>query len=266
MEELRPRLRNVERYEPPYRLNEFPPGFAQRLGKELIYLLMVRRTPRLEGSDWEEIFARLVGAEWKPCNVGLDDIVFEQCAWGAKSVKAPSPFNASRVRLISGRNALNFAFGVSDVKKLSPQEVGAKVLAIWNERVYSVRRHFKHLRTIVLVKSNDLLEVAVFEIETCAFIPQQYKWLWNKKGNLCGFDERGDHKFTWQPHGAQFTIVEKVPPGRLAIRVKQPPPLEPDQLLAAVGYDDSWIQTVKSEPLQTQDATFEDCEGFERSS
>ena len=56
---------------------------------------------------------------------------------------------------------------------------------------------------------------------------EQYKWLWNEKSNLCGFDERGGHKFTWQPHGAQFTIVEEVPPDRVAIRVKQPPAVEP---------------------------------------
>src|SRR5687767_4953406 len=86
MEELRPRLRTVEKYEPLYRLNQFPPGFAQALGREIVYLLMVRRTARLEGTDWEEIFARLVGATWKPSAVGLDDIVFEQCAWGAKTV------------------------------------------------------------------------------------------------------------------------------------------------------------------------------------
>jgi hypothetical protein len=258
MEEIRPRLRTVEKYEPLYRLNDFPPGFAQRLGKELVYLLMVRRTPRLEGTDWEEIFARLIGATWKPSVVGLDDIVFEQCAWGAKTVKARSPSEAKKVRLISGRNSLDFSFGVSDVKKVEPQEVGNKVLSIWNERVYSVRKLYKHLRTVVLVKSEDLLEVAVFEVETCAFMPEQFKWTWNEKGNLCGFNESGAHKFTWQPHGAQFTIVEEVPTDRLALRVKQPPALEPDQLLTAIGYEDSWIQTIESEPtLVTEEMAFD---------
>jgi hypothetical protein len=258
MEEIRPRLRTVEKYEPLYRLNEFPPGFAQRLGKELVYLLMVRRTPRLDGTDWEEIFARLIGATWKPSVVGLDDIVFEQCAWGAKTVKARNPAEAKKVRLISGRNSLDFSFGVSDVKKIEAQEVGDKVLSIWNERVYSVRKLYKHLRTVVLVKSEDLLEVAVFEVETCAFMTEQFKWVWNEKGNLCGFDERGGHKFTWQPHGAQFTIVEEVPSERLAIRVKQPPALEPEQLLAAVRYEEGWIQMIENEPsLVTGEMAFE---------
>src|ERR1044072_6224211 len=113
MEEPRPRLRTVEKYEPLYRLNDFPTGFVQSLGKELVYLLMVRRTPRLEGTEWEEIFARLINRTWKPSVVSLDDIVFEQCAWGAKPVKAPCPSEAKKARLISGRNSLDFSFGVS---------------------------------------------------------------------------------------------------------------------------------------------------------
>ena len=27
-----------------------------------------------------------VGAEWKPSNVGLDDVVLDNCCWGAKTV------------------------------------------------------------------------------------------------------------------------------------------------------------------------------------
>ena len=72
-----PKLRTVEKYRPPYPLNRFPNGFALNLGKEVIYILASRGTPRLEGTDWEEIFARLVGAKWLPSNVGLDDIILQ---------------------------------------------------------------------------------------------------------------------------------------------------------------------------------------------
>ena len=61
-----PKLRTVEKYKPPYPLNKFPKEFPLNLGRELVYLLASRGTTRLEGPDWEEIFARLVGAEWKP--------------------------------------------------------------------------------------------------------------------------------------------------------------------------------------------------------
>ena len=63
----RPRLRTVEKYKPPYPLNKFPKNFAVNLGRELVYLLASRGTARLEGQDWEEIFATLVGAKRKPC-------------------------------------------------------------------------------------------------------------------------------------------------------------------------------------------------------
>ena len=68
-----PRLRNVERYSPPYPLNSFPAGFPLGLGREVVYLLATRAIPRLAGSGWEEIFCRLVGGRWKPSNVGLGD-------------------------------------------------------------------------------------------------------------------------------------------------------------------------------------------------
>ena len=80
-----PRLRTVEKYKPPYPLNKFPKEFPLNLGRELVYLLASRGTTRLEGPDWEEIFARLVGAQWKPSNVGLDDVILQQTAWGSKN-------------------------------------------------------------------------------------------------------------------------------------------------------------------------------------
>jgi hypothetical protein len=59
-----PKLRTVEKYQPPYPLNKFPEHFAVNLGREVIYLLASRgKDARLEGLDWEEIFARLIGGD-----------------------------------------------------------------------------------------------------------------------------------------------------------------------------------------------------------
>src|SRR5690625_2780115 len=96
----RPKLRTVEKYQPPYPLNDFPPGFSLQIGKEIIYLLATRSTPRFEGSDWEEAFARAIGGRWKPSNVVLDDVLLEQTAWSAKTIKQSSPSKTKRVRLI----------------------------------------------------------------------------------------------------------------------------------------------------------------------
>ncbi len=199
----------------------------------------------LEGSDWEQIFARLIGARWKPSNAGLDDVVLEQTAWGAKSVKNDNPSKTKKVRLISGRNSPVYSFGTSKVTNCDPDELGGQVLDIWNERVAGIRKHYKHLRTVVLIKSDDLLELSVFEYDTVFFQLDSVAWAWNKKGNLEGhLKVSGEHKFTWQPHGSQFTIIEEVPKDRLAIRIKQPPLIDRESVLSAVKFDDSWIEFI----------------------
>lgn len=113
-----PKLRTVEKYKPPYPLNQFPADFAINLGREVVYLLATREAPRIEGSDWEEIFARLIGGRWKPSNIGLDDVLLEQTVWSAKTVKNDNPAKARLIRLISGRNSPVYSYGdqkVTDV-------------------------------------------------------------------------------------------------------------------------------------------------------
>lgn len=239
-----PRLRTVQKFKPPYPLNKFPKDFPVRLGREILYIIATRRTPRLEGTDFEEIFASAIGAEWKPSNVGLDDIVLEQSAWGAKTVYCPKPSTATKVRLISGRNSPIYSFGAKKITDAEPEELGEQILSIWNERVSAVRKKFKHLRTIVLLKSSSLLEVALFEFDTIRYEPAEYTWRWNKQKNLEGCDKYGVHCFTWQPHGAQFTILESVPKDRLAFKIKKPPRLNPDIVLKKLKFDPSWIEVI----------------------
>lgn len=242
---MNPKLRTVEKYKPPFPLNSFPDDFPVNLGRELVYILATRGNARLEGNDWEEVFARLVGAKWKPSNIGLDDVVLEQCAWGAKTVKNAKPSKALKVRLISGRNSTIFSFGDTEITKHDPDELGAKILSIWNERVAAIRKLYKHVRTVVLIKSDDLLEVAVFEFETILYPSDQFRWQWNENNNLQGYSKDPEvHKFTWQPHGSQFTILEDVPKDRLAIRIKQPPIIDRDTVIQAIKFDDSWVQVL----------------------
>ena len=194
------------------------------------------------------MFARIVSADWKPSNVGLDDIVLGDCAWGAKTVKHSSPFTANRVRLISGRNALVYSYDdTSDLKNADVQELGRKILAIYNSRVWAVRKKYRHLRTIVLIKGDELTETSVFEFETVAFNPEEYTWQWNENKNLEGCDSVGRHCFTWQPHGSQFTIMETVPEDRLRVRVKKPEPLAREVVLDAVGFNSEWVQVIRGE-------------------
>lgn len=241
-----PKLRTVNKSVSAFPLNEFPKYFPFLLGKELIYLLASKGKPELEGSEWENIFATCIGADWKPSNVGLDDVVMGNTAWGAKTVKATKPSTQKRVRLISGRNSPNYSFGERSDQKADPVLIGKLVLEIWNERVSAIREKFKHLRTIVLLKSNDLSEVVVFEFDTIRYDFELYQWEWNKNNNLVGTNiKTGEHSFTWQPHGSQFTIIEEVPARSLVIKIKQPEKLDKEEVLKALGFDKSWITVIQ---------------------
>ena len=171
-----PKLRTVHKSISAFPLNDFPKDFPFLLGKELIYLLASKGKPEVEGSEWENIFANCIGADWKPSNVGLDDVVLGNTAWGAKTVKATNPSTQKKVRLISGRNSPNYSFGERSDQEADPYLIGKLVLDIWNERVSSIREKYKHLRTVVLLKSNDLSEVVVFEFDTIRYDHELYNW------------------------------------------------------------------------------------------
>jgi len=245
-EEKPPRLRTVEKVKPPYPLNEFSKDFPHNVGKEIVYLLAVKSKPSLEGPEWEEIFANCIGATWKPSNVGLDDVIFGNCAWGAKTVKAAKPAEQKVVRLISGRNSPAYSFGEASVLNVEPNKLGKQILAIWNERVSAIRKKYKHLRTVVLMKSETLQEVVVFEFDTVRYEPDLYRWVWNKRKNLEGYEKATEvHRFTWQPHGSQFTIIEDVPNFRLIIKIAVPPHLDKEGILKGIGFKKSWITVIK---------------------
>jgi len=244
-----PRLRTVEKYPPPYPLNDFPDDFAMNVGKQVIYLIMTKPILSIEGSEWEQIFANAIGAEWKPSNNGLDDILLGNCAWGAKTIKASNPWTARTARLISGRNSPVYSYQDTIDTKKDPAVVGKEILEIWNERVASLYAKYKHLRTVVLLKSDDLLKLAVFEFPTVRYNPEDYTWLWNSRGNLEGWKD-GQKRFTWQPHGSQFTITELVPEKRLCIALKSPPKIDPETVLKAYKFEESWVKIVDPKKAQ----------------
>lgn len=241
-----PRLRSVDKYKAPYPLNKFPQGFALTLGREVVYHLATRGCSRLEGPDWECMFATIIGAKWKPSNIGLDDVALGNTTWGAKTVKNAHPSRAKTIRLISGRNAPVFSFGKAVPDDYDPVATGRDVLAIWNARVKQVRERFRNVRTVILIKSENLLELAVFEIETVEHDPSCFDWKRNVRNNLEGArKEDGEHVFTWQPHGSQFTIVERVPKNRLAIKLKAPPSLDKESVLDSIAFDESWVEVLE---------------------
>jgi hypothetical protein len=248
-----PRLRQVSKTNPLYPINKFPPEFVKNLAQHICVRLATRGDSDLEGQDWEKIFADCIGAKHTPSNIGLDDIthIASSTAWGAKTVKGKvdtSSIAASKkrtVRLISGRNSTTYSYGEAiDPKKTEPNDVGEMVIGIWNQRVKEVRARFENLRTVVLIKDEGLNKLAVFEHETELYIPTSYRWLWNKRNNLEGYDEHECHRFTWQPHGSQFTIVEEIPEDTLRIQIKTPTTISKKRILEEIGFDNDFYETI----------------------
>lgn len=247
MSKKSPKLRTVSKSVPPFPLNQFPVEFPFKVGEQLIYILATRGATDIEGKEWEQIFANSIGAEWKPSNVGLDDIVLGNTAWGAKSVKEKKPSSKKTVRLISGRNDLQFSFGHVTTPGKKPNEHGELVLDIYNERVSKIRETHKHLRTVVLIRSYDLTEAVIFEFDTIRYDPELYYWEWNSRNNLFGYSKKDNkHKFVWQSGGTQFTILEEVPAEHMVINLRKPSLIEKDFILNQIGFDKSWITVTQT--------------------
>ncbi|MCA9965499.1 MAG: hypothetical protein KC423_14680, partial [Anaerolineales bacterium] len=88
----------------------------------------------------------------------------------------------------------------------------------------------------------NLTELTIFEAETVMYLPEHFVWKRNKRNNLEAFDKRTNvHRFTWQPHGSQFTIIESVPNECLLIKLQSPRKLDKDAVLQALNFDSSWV-------------------------
>lgn len=238
----RPRLRDNRGRGPfeLYPLGEIPDNIAYNIAKWMTYHFTVGKSD-ISGEDWGDIFAKAVGGDHLDKPVGLADVILEGMAWSVKSVKLEKPFEQGRVRLISGRNSPDYSYGVSDPHE-DIQHTGSMVLSIWNERVNIAKERYEPLRTCVLIRNFNALEFALFEHETLRYNTLNFEWRENKNGNLEGYDKAtGIHRFTWQPHGAQFTIMYDVPPSAIKFRVKRPPVLDFDETMTQIGFEENWV-------------------------
>ncbi len=173
--------------------------------------------------------------------MGLADVVIDGQAWSVKSVKNLNPHKCASLRLISGRNSPDYSYGIENPHH-DIQETGKAILGIWNERVNIALDKFDYLRTAILIRNINTLEFTLFEEETHRFNANEYWWDINNKGNFEGFDKTNNqHKFTWQPHGAQFTIKYKVPASAIRFQIRRPPVLDFEETMTQIGFENDWV-------------------------
>ena len=225
-----------------YPLGRIPDRVLRELGKQIVHRLGIGHGD-ISGEDAGTVFADAVGGLHRSKPIGLSDVELNGTAWSVKTVKVDRPFDARRVRLISGRNSPDYSFGISN-PRANAEHTGRAVLSIWNKRVNEGMDEHADLRIAVLVRDMARREFVLFEEPAMRFVPDNYGWQFNKNGNMEGFNrDTGEHCFTWQPHGGQFTILRTVPASARRFSIGPRVPLvEVHQVLAYVGYREDWIQ------------------------
>lgn len=239
-----PRLRDSKRLLTlePYPINEIPPEVIKLIGKKLVYMLCVGYKD-LTGDDWGNIFAEAIGGTHLQSPIGIADVTFNKMAWSMKTLKSANPHrNNAALRLISGRCSPDYSYGISDPHE-DIQKTGRAVLNIWNERVNIANDYYNPLRTSILIRSNDMLSYTLFEEENHRYAANSFIWEENDNGNLIGRDiETGEQRFTWQPHGSQFTIHTRIPQPAVKFQIQQPPKLDVEATLKQIDYSDDWVK------------------------
>jgi hypothetical protein len=223
-----------------YPIGAVPDNIIKAIGKWMVYNFAVGKHD-IDGEDWGDIFARAIEGEHLNSPIGLADVVLDGMAWSVKSVKHNNPHQAESARVISGRCSPDFSHGITD-----PHEdialTGRAVLSIWNERVNVAKDKFEPLRSSLLLRNPNSMEFTLFEHELFRFNTNDYVWSVNKNGNLEGKEVKSNkHKFTWQPHGSQFTILYEIPQSAIKFKVKRPPILDFNNTMTQIGFDDSWV-------------------------
>lgn len=239
---VKPRLRDSKksRESDIHPLGEFPKSLIYEISKWIVYHFAIGKAD-ISGEDWGDMFAKGVKGTHLSSPLGLADVVLDEGAWSVKSVKNDSPQKCKTIRVISGRNSPDYSYGITDPHS-DPQKTGTAVLNIWNERVNIAVDEYASLRSAILIRNVNALEFALFETESGRFVTNEYTWAVNKNGNLEGVERTsGEHKFTWQPHGSQFTIKYRVPSSAIRFQIKRPAVLDVKKTMEQIGFDESWV-------------------------
>jgi hypothetical protein len=188
---------------------------------------------RLEGKAFEKMWCEIHGTEWRGSNKGIIDVGLDTIGYSMKSLEFEFPILLKKggyksIRTILGRNSPDFHGKHVDRNVTPAHEAGEIVCDIWNQRLMEARSLYKEVRTIVLLKSKDLTQWAMFEYYPNTFDASTWTWAWvtrqnsgKSTTNLEGV--KGEKKLTWQPHGSQFTLSQRIPSYCRQFQVGKPP-------------------------------------------
>ncbi|MGI6783336.1 MAG: hypothetical protein ACOX5A_03830 [Aminivibrio sp.] len=238
----RPKLRDNRKKKPfeLYPLGRVPGSVLIEIGKWITYRYTVGQSD-IDGEDWGDIFAKAIGGEHLAAPLGLADVVYGSMAWSAKSIKHRAPHEVNRIRIISGRCSPDYSFDITD-PYIDIKKTGDAVLSIYNERINIAKERYEPLRTIVLIRNLNTMEFSLFEHDTTRYNTEEYDWRINSSRNFEGFDLIDNkHRFTWQPHGSQFTIIYDVPATTPKFRIIRPPILDFNDTMKQIGFEDDWV-------------------------
>ena len=221
-----------------YPLGDISDEIIRFIGGEIIYMIHTGRTD-LSGDDWGDIFSRAINGEHFKSPIGVADVAKDNMAWSMKTVKG-NPQTATKARLISGRCSPDYSYNITDPHE-DIQRTGTAVLNIWNERINLAYDNFNPVRVCVLIRSDDLSSFEIYEEHIERYRTSDVKWKENKQNNLEGY-VNGVHRFTWQPHGSQFTIISEIPKDAIKFKVRRPSLMNKEEVLRNLEVDESWIE------------------------
>lgn len=229
--------------------NSWPLGSLPRkvivaLGRQLVHRMAVGHSD-ITGDDFATIFADAVEGSHLSSPLGVADVVLDNNAWSVKTVKANTPFNQKTVRLISGRNSPDYSLGIEN-PHTDIQATGKAILSIWNARVNEALGEHDDLRIAVFIRNFETKEFVIFEETASKFAADDYTWVKNRAGNFEGHEKAtGEHRFTWQPHGSQFTVIRHVPGSAIKFIINHNVPLiEAEHILRLARFDENWVEIV----------------------
>jgi len=223
-----------------YPLNQIPGNIIVKFFGHIVYLISIGKDD-LTGDDISIAFANAINGNFHKTPFGLVDVSKGKQAWSIKTVKFEKPFDQKSIRLISGRNNLYHSFP-GDVDIDNHKKTGSQIIDIWNERVNLALKNYNDLRTLIVIRSNDLKSFAIFEEDLSQYSSNDYSWGINKDNNFIA-KHKSSHKhvFTWQPDGSQFTIHKEVPANVAKFTLKQPEVLSEKERLKELRYNKKWI-------------------------